>query len=116
MGFSFVIILFVISTALSIVFSNIISSLMISAEKKSEEVEEGSERLNYLVSNIKNIMGDLLGQSQELAASAQEGNATIEVTKDLINNISAGIQEISASSEEVASFAQRSQFSNRYRK
>ena len=70
--------------------------------------EEIQDNLKDLVVRIMESTEDLSAYSQELSASAEEGNATIDTTQDLVENISASIQEISASTEEVTSFAQES--------
>ncbi|MGM0502492.1 MAG: methyl-accepting chemotaxis protein, partial [Bacillota bacterium] len=72
----------------------------------SEEINNMRLDLKDIIKQIYASTEDMSAYSQELSASAQEGNASIDTTNDLIENMVASIQQISASSEEVTSFAQ----------
>jgi len=64
------------------------------------------DRLKKIIVQVKNTVDDLSAYSQELAASAEEGNAIVNSTSDRITEIVADIEQISASSQETASLTQ----------
>ena len=66
------------------------------------------KRQKNVITNLLDSIEDLSAYSEELSASAEEGDATISHTNELIENMSANIEEISATAQEVTSFAQES--------
>ena len=64
--------------------------------------------LTKLIKNIKEDSNALLSHSENLSASAEEGNATIETNNNLIGNILASISKISTSIDDVTVLAEKS--------
>ncbi|PRX23142.1 methyl-accepting chemotaxis sensory transducer with Cache sensor [Orenia metallireducens] len=82
---------------------------------RKDEIGLLEKNFNYMKDNLKKLIVDLIDSienlsaySEELSASAQEGNATVDITTQLIEQMSASIEQISVSTEEVTSFAEES--------
>jgi methyl-accepting chemotaxis protein len=74
----------------------------------NDELGELTQGFNYaiqgqaeILKKILAIVDDLSAYSQELLASAEEGNATTEATTESISQMVASIQQISSSSQEI---------------
>ena len=67
---------------------------------------QASSQQQELVKNLLDSIENLSAYSQELSASAEEGNATIQTANNLFEDISESIQDISASSQEVSALAE----------
>jgi len=85
----------------------------------SDEVSTLATALNSMKNNLQNEIKEikanisksvekLLIYGEELSASSQEGNATIEITNKIIEDMAAAIEEISAGAQEVTGLAQES--------
>ncbi|AGB40690.1 methyl-accepting chemotaxis protein [Halobacteroides halobius DSM 5150] len=67
---------------------------------------QGTEQHRKLVSDLLDTIDNLSAYSEELSASAEEGNAIIEANDQNLSEVSAGVEQISASSQEVSGLAQ----------
>ena len=87
-----------------------VSSIEIKREDElgylQKEVNEMNASFSKIIGKLMDTIEKVSAYSEELAASAEEGNDSIDRANGLIENISAGIEQVSASSEEVASFAE----------
>ena len=79
-----------------------------SADKVDQEAETEKDNVDRkeLITEIRRELGNLSIYTEEMSASAQEGNETIQDTNYLVENMTENIQRISASAEEVTGFAQ----------
>mgnify|MGYP006274081341 CR=1 FL=1 len=93
-------------------FQLLLNSLELQELKESkdktgeEETEDEGIDWRGLVTEIRRELGNLSIYSEEMSASAQEGNKTIKETNCLVEDMTDNIQRISASAEEVTGFAE----------
>jgi len=69
-------------------------------------LNEMRDDLKKIISNIFDSVDDLSAYSEELSASAQEGNATINCNNDLLEKMIIGIKEIYSDTQEVTSITE----------
>jgi methyl-accepting chemotaxis protein len=81
--------------------------------KANDEIGEMSTALNQAISNIRNLISEVMDSSENLSSSSEELTATIEEIADKMENmnsssnvIAKGAEELSASTEEVSSSIQ----------
>ena len=120
----------ILITGIIAVISKLITKPIIKARDFAEKIAQGNlnideldidsedeigslvEALNDMKSHLQEIVVDILDSveslssySQQLSASAEEGNASIEVTVENLEEMKTSIEEISTSSHEVSTYA-----------
>ncbi|WP_018249599.1 methyl-accepting chemotaxis protein [Orenia marismortui] len=83
------------------------------SEDNNDEVGDLVSSLNHMKNNLKNMVHNILetvdklsAYSEELSASSEQGNETIELTIENLKSMISNIEQVSATSQEVAGLSE----------
>lgn len=108
-SWGFIVIVFIISSAVSIVSSRTASGLILLAEEKQSQADQMAANLTKTLEEIarhaeesSSIASNLLDQSHNIVAGMEENTASTQQIATGMQEVSASTQQIIASAEEIA--------------